>query len=233
MPHLFAAVAPEQEARVTLLCQDIPPPSTGLGTVPSGQRTKLRLETERRFLADSAALRPLLVEAPRQRLRQGYLNADPGRRVRVRVSDAGQALLTVKGPVGHDGLTRPEIETTIDSLAAEALLRLCLGRVIDKTRHRLLFAGRTWDIDLFHGELADLTVAEVELAHARETVDLPSWVGREITHVPNVGNFSLATRELPLLRQRLGVQFGERGCGRRWRGRSSEGDGSTLYGAVS
>jgi adenylate cyclase len=176
--------------------------------VPSG-RTKLGLETERRFLADSVALGPLLVEAQRQRLRQGYLNADPGRRIRVRVSDAGYALLTVKGQVGPDGLTRPEVETTIDPVAAEALLQLALGRVIDKTRYRLAFAGRTWDVDLFHGELAALAVAEVELAHAGEAVELPSWVGKEITHVPGVGNFSLATEELSLFRQRLGVRFGE------------------------
>lgn len=172
-------------------------------------RTRFRLETERRFLADPGAIRPLLVGMPRQRLRQGYLNADPGRRVRVRVSDAGYALLTVKGPVGHDGLTRPEVETAIDPPAAEALLRLCLGRVIDKTRHRLTFAGRPWDVDLFHGALAGLTVAEVELAHTGEAVDLPSWVGKEITDVPGVGNFSLATRNLALLRWRLGVRLAD------------------------
>jgi adenylate cyclase len=39
----------------------------------------------------------------------------------------------------------------------------------------------TWEVDVFEGENAGLIIAEVELAHEQQALDLPPWVGREIT----------------------------------------------------
>jgi hypothetical protein len=40
---------------------------------------------------------------------------------------------------------------------------LCERPLIEKTRYREAFGGRTWDIDVFHGDNEGLVVAEVEV----------------------------------------------------------------------
>jgi adenylate cyclase len=173
------------------------------GGLPESPTTRIGTEAERRFLVDRARLAPLLDLSEGELLRQAYLAADPVRRVRVRISDRGYALLTVKGPAGPDGLTRPEIETPIDPLAAEAMLALRHGRVIEKVRHRLPFAGRVWEVDVFRAELAGLVIAEVELTDPTARVELPPWIGVEVTRLPETGNYGLATASPAALRRTL------------------------------
>ena len=39
-----------------------------------------------------------------------------------------------------------------------------------------------WEIDVFQGDNAGLILAEVELADVEEPVELPPWVGTEVSH---------------------------------------------------
>ena len=48
------------------------------------------------------------------------------------------------------------------------------------------------EIDVFEGENAGLVIAEVELAHERQLVTLPPWIGREVTHEERYYNSRLA-----------------------------------------
>ncbi len=125
-------------------------------------------------------------------LRQGYLSVDPERVVRVRVAGAA-GVLTVKGR--GSGAVRPEFEFSIPHAdAADMLDTLCLRPLIEKTRYRLPFGGRTWEIDVFEGENAGLVIAEVELASEAEEVDIPSWAGEEVTGQSRYENASLVSR---------------------------------------
>jgi len=54
------------------------------------------------------------------------------------------------------------------------------------------------EADEFEGALAGLIVAEIELGHAEQTIELPSWVGREVTDDPRYLNANLAKSGLPL-----------------------------------
>ena len=112
------------------------------------------------------------------KMAQGYLSLDPDRTVRVRVAGEN-AWLTIKGRT--KGITRAEFEYPIPLEDAEAMLAICLPSVIDKTRHRVLHAGHLWEIDVFHGENAGLTVAEVELTTENEALELPHWAGEEVS----------------------------------------------------
>lgn len=145
------------------------------------------VEIERKFLVAGTAWRT----PDGQRIVQGYLNRDKARTVRVRIAGS-QAFLTIKGAT--TGATRAEFEYPIPLADAEALLGLCDGPLIDKVRHRVAFGGLLWEVDEFLGENAGLVVAEVELASEDQTVDLPPWVGEEVTHDPRYFNSSLATR---------------------------------------
>ena len=123
-------------------------------------------------------------------LRQGYLSEVPERIVRVRI--AGEhAFLTIKGLTL--GIMRVEFEYPIPRADADAMLEvLCLRPLVEKTRYRVLFEGRTWEVDVFDGENAGLITAEVELPSADATLVLPPWIAQEVSHDPRYFNSNLA-----------------------------------------
>jgi adenylate cyclase len=124
-------------------------------------------------------------------IRQGYLNRDKERTVRVRIAGAG-AFLTVKGI--NLGATRSEFEYEIPPGDAEQLLQICDGPIIDKTRHLVVYAGMTWEIDVFHGANEGLVLAEIELDSALQTFTKPAWLGPEVTTDFRYFNSNLAVR---------------------------------------
>lgn len=112
------------------------------------------------------------------RIAQGYLCS---RRVtaRVRLCDE-RGILTFKSKSHDGGLSRFEWEREIPRGVAERLLSRCSG-VVDKVRHIVEAEGHTFEVDEFLGENSGLIVAEVELASHDEVVNLPTWVGEEVT----------------------------------------------------
>ena len=147
-------------------------------------------EIERKFLVAGDGWRA--AASPGIRYRQGYLSAgaDAGCTVRVRIGGE-RAYLTVKGPAA--GAARDEYEYPIPVAdAAEMLERLSAGGVVEKVRHRVPFAGRTWEVDVFAGENAPLVVAEVEIESVDAAVKLPPWLGAEVTDDPRYTNAALA-----------------------------------------
>ncbi len=120
---------------------------------------------------------------------QGYLSADPDRTVRVRVRD-GRGYLTVKSR--NCGAVRGEWEYEIPAADARELLGLCTGRVIRKRRYTVPCAGRVWEVDVFGGCHEGLVLAEVELESADAPVELPPFVGEEVTTDPRYYNSVLS-----------------------------------------
>ena len=113
------------------------------------------------------------------RLVQGYI-ASGKRTVRVRIGDKG-AWLTIKGPSRNGGLSRYEWEKEIEAKEAMELLQLAEGAVIDKVRYYVDYAGHTIEVDEFFGDNEGLVMAEIELESEDESVELPAWLGREVT----------------------------------------------------
>jgi CYTH domain-containing protein len=145
------------------------------------------IEIERKFLVTGQGWRT----GSGVRYTQGYLNRDPVRTVRVRVAgDTGW--LTIKGL--STGATRVEFEYPIPLADALAMLALCDGPLIDKTRHTFTHAGSVWEVDEFHGDNAGLVVAEIELTAEDQPFERPDWLGEEVTHDPRYFNSALAQR---------------------------------------
>ncbi|MFN0128837.1 MAG: CYTH domain-containing protein [Verrucomicrobiales bacterium] len=144
-------------------------------------------EIERKFLVISDAWRG---HAAGVFYRQGYLSAGLGPTVRVRIAGS-IAFLTIKGPT--IGISRLEFEYPVPLADAEQLLALCVGPLIEKNRFEILHAGRIWQVDEFLGDNAGLIVAEVELASATDEIDLPDWVGKEVSHDARYSNANLAS----------------------------------------
>lgn len=145
-------------------------------------------EIERKFLVVSDAWRAAVERA--ERLRQGYLNR-PGR-ASVRVRSAGRrAWLNIKTAV--PGMIREEFEYPLPPGDADYMLEhLCVGALIEKTRHWLRHGGHVWEIDEFAGANAGLVVAEIELARPDERFQRPDWLGEEVTDQPRYYNVALS-----------------------------------------
>lgn len=147
-------------------------------------------EIERKFLPADDSWRCLVEKSID--MSQGYLSRRPQSTVRVRVA-GDRAWITVKGL--NDGAERNEWEYEIPvSDAVEMLSEAGMtdGRVICKTRHVLTYGGRIWEIDEFHGCHEGLVVAEVEIEAPDAPVEIPPFIGAEVTGDPSYYNSSLA-----------------------------------------
>jgi adenylate cyclase len=143
-------------------------------------------EIERKYLVDTARWSP---RGSGTHLVQGYLSSHPDRVVRVRIA-GDAAKLTIKGRTV--GITRVELEYDIPVGDARTMLdSLCERPLIDKHRYTEEVAGRTWEIDVFHGDNAGLVIAEIELASEADAVELPAWVTREVSDDPRYFNANL------------------------------------------
>jgi CYTH domain-containing protein len=147
------------------------------------------IEIERKFLVDTLKWKEA---GAGTRIVQGYLSSTKERVVRVRLI-GDEARLTIKGAT--EGIVRPEYEYPIPPQDAREMLdALCERPFIDKTRHLIDHAGRTWEVDVFHGDNEGLVIAEVELEDAEETVELPHWAGKEVSDDHRYSNSNLAKR---------------------------------------
>jgi adenylate cyclase len=150
-------------------------------------------EIERKFLVANDTWRGAVVSSVRYR--QGYLSRGAHSAIRVR-TDGASAYLNIKSSV--DGVTRLEYEYPIPLTDADEILdRIALRPIIAKTRHFVDYAGRRWEIDVFEAENAGLVVAEVELEAADAPLELPPWVGLEVSTDVRYYNSSLS--EVPYL----------------------------------
>ncbi|MCM1005268.1 MAG: CYTH domain-containing protein [Prevotella sp.] len=146
----------------------------------------MALEIERKFIVINNDYRRMASSG--QRISQGYLTRRVEGTVRIRTC-GGKGWITVKGK--NSGNVREEFEYEIPVQDAVELLKLCEGHILEKTRYIVNYLGYRWEIDKFHGDLAGLVIAEVELKDSAEEPPLPSFVGEEVTGNPMYYNSSL------------------------------------------
>ena len=143
-------------------------------------------EVERKFLVDSDQWRGGVKGVL---YRQGYLVINTNFTIRVRVAGS-HGYLTIK--ISASGITRLEYEYAIPlEDATELLDRLCKNPIIEKTRYRVQHSGMVWEVDEFHGDNNGLVLAEVELDDEHQEINLPKWVGKEVSAIPKFYNASL------------------------------------------
>lgn len=143
-------------------------------------------EIERKFLVKDDSWRSMTqgVEC-----RQGYLNRDMERTVRVRTINE-KGFITVKGLTL--GKTRTEFEYEIPLVEANAMLdEICEKPIIEKKRYKLEHEGLIWELDEFSGENQGLILAEAELEKETQAFDKPPWIGKEVTGDPKYYNSNL------------------------------------------
>lgn len=133
-------------------------------------------EIERKFLVKGNTWRQVDIGIL---YKQGYISTIKENTVRVRIIE-NKGYLTIKGKT--EGATRLEYEYEIPVKDAEEILvRFCQKPLIEKKRYQIEFGGHKWEIDEFQAENKGLVLAEVEIENENEEVNLPGWIGKEVT----------------------------------------------------
>ena len=132
-------------------------------------------EIERKFLVDKSRL-PNNLEGTKYT--QGYISITDSGIVRVRIK-GDIAVITIKS--AGLGISRDEFEYQIPMDDAKSLLELFNNGVIYKTRYDIVYEGKKWEIDQFHGDNEGLWIAEIELQFENESFEIPKWVLEEVT----------------------------------------------------
>lgn len=145
-------------------------------------------EIERKFLVANDGWKAYVTG--RKHFLQAYLSHRPEGIVRLRICD-NVAYLTVKGKT--IGIERCEWEYTIPLKDAYEMLkhRVYEGKYLEKTRYIVEYRGETWEIDEFHGRHEGLVLAEIELPSTEYVLDIPPFIGKEVSHDPRYFNSNL------------------------------------------
>jgi adenylate cyclase len=138
----------------------------------------MSIEIERKFLVKNLDFKTESFK--KKNIKQGYLNSDKNRTVRIRVSD-DKAFITIKGKSNTTGTSRFEWEKEIPFSEAEELLTLCEPYLIEKQRYLIKKGTHTFEVDFFLGDNLGLIVAEIELDTENEKFTKPSWLAKEVT----------------------------------------------------
>lgn len=136
------------------------------------------IEIERKYLVSSEEFKNEC--RSRTLIKQGFLNTDPNRVVRIR-QHGEVGYLTVKGRSNDSGTTRQEWEWEIALNDAIALLQICEPGIIEKVRYEVVFEDQKFEIDEFRGANEGLILAEIELRSEEEVIIKPNWLGVEVT----------------------------------------------------
>ncbi len=134
-------------------------------------------EIERKFLVNDELL-DVVKYLQSKKIRQGYISESDGKTVRVRTKGE-KGYLTIKGK--SSGISRDEFEYEIPFEDANQLLQKFCPKVLEKERFDLIIGEKKWEIDIFHGKLEGLIIAELELESEDEAFELPGWIQKEVS----------------------------------------------------
>ena len=149
----------------------------------------MHLEIERKFLVRKDLW--FAIHKPQgEDIIQGYLVSEPSLTIRVRITGTN-CTLTIKGP--SQNASRAEYEISIPAKDAHEILTTFTVSRIEKTRYRILYEGKTWEVDEFFGENEGLIIAEIELLSEDEAFKHPQWLGEEVTTDERYKNSYLAS----------------------------------------
>ena len=152
----------------------------------------MSLEIERKFLVKNDDYKREAYQ--KKEMKQGYLNADKNRTVRIRINN-DKGFITIKGKSNRSGTTRFEWEKEILLAEAEALLKLCEPTIIEKVRYIINANDNLFfEVDEFFGANKGLLIAEIELPTEDTVFTKPKWLGKEVTGEAKYYNASLSKK---------------------------------------
>lgn len=149
------------------------------------------MEIERKFIPKT--LPESLEQYQYHEIEQGYLCTNPTIRIR-KMDDAYFLTLKGSGMMAH-----AEHEMPLTREAYEHLRKKTDGILITKRRYLIPFDdSHTIELDIFHGSLEGITLAEVEFASVEEADSFvpPDWFGEDVTYDSRYHNSEMSRGSL-------------------------------------
>ena len=167
----------------------------GLGSTSIRQ---FYLRKDRLLLIDSALVYGGSVVVQLDAEQKTIFKSEQNWTVRVRYRN-DRTIFTLKGK--RQQASAREMEWVIERNVGEALVSTEDCPHVEKTRYEWRGSdGMLWEIDEFGGGLLGLVLAEVELQESGQPVEIPEWIGLELTGNHVWSNSNLAYRPSQLIR---------------------------------
>lgn len=145
------------------------------------------MEIERKFLVDRSKWN-LVEKNTVYQITQAYIEKNENLTIRVRLKNT-KAYLTIKGKT--TGISRSEFEYEIPFNDALELINKFASKTITKERFEIFHGKHLWEIDVFHGHLEGLIIAEIELNSENEEFEKPDWILGEVSYDQKYFNANL------------------------------------------
>jgi CYTH domain-containing protein len=73
---------------------------------------------------------------------------------------------------------------------------MCDGNVLNKVRHFVIQEDATWQVDVYDDILKGIVIAEIELTQPDQDLQIPDWVGAEVTDDPRYRKVNMRAERL-------------------------------------
>ncbi len=147
------------------------------------------MEIERKYLIEKNKIPFDYTQYPCRHIEQGYLCTEPVVRIR---QDNDEYVLTYKS---KGLMVREEYNLPLTESSYAHLKEKVDGRLIVKDRYVIPLENDLFiELDIFSGDLNDLSLAEVEfpdIASAENFIP-PEWFGEDVSNVPTYHNSNLS-----------------------------------------
>ena len=167
------------------------------------------IERERKFLVNE--LPENLEQFKKEEIEQGYITeAEDETEIRVRKVTAGENVKWYQTIKTGNGEERGEVEFEISEEQFDFIWEMSTeGKRISKTRHKIPFNTANgkellMELDIFKGDLEGHITVEIEgEKNDLENLDLPDWVGEDVTESGIYSNKRLASGGFPKLEKHI------------------------------
>lgn len=154
------------------------------------------IEIERKFLVRKSDIKFDFSKYEHSKIAQGFLYIKPAIRVR-KFDNKYYFTIKTKPPKEikcKDDLARTEYEIEIPKKCYNYLLKLCIGRLIKKTRYYIPYGRHIIELDVFEGDLKGLIYAEIEFKSVKDATRFtpPDWFYRDVTGIEKYKNTQLS-----------------------------------------
>jgi adenylate cyclase len=153
------------------------------------------IEIERKFLVkpEFVTYRHLILEdCPSRQIKQAYLVKNSLGSIRIRIESPvhGEPIAYLMSKTKINDMSNIETNDIIDHSNALQLIKNFSLSLIEKTRYDVSYMSKKWEIDFFL-KPSNLILAEVELESEDETLQIPDWIGEEVTGDPRYYNANM------------------------------------------
>ena len=123
----------------------------------------MKKEIERKFLVNHSLL-PSNMKG--HSYTQSYLSINDNGIIRIR-KEGDVSKLTIK--TKNVGISKSEFEYNIPIDDYQEIATLSISETVKKTRYKVVYENKVWDVDEFHEKNEGLWIAEIELQNESES----------------------------------------------------------------